>query len=33
MIIFVIVSGQREGRFVQETYANKIYSRDMGAER
>jgi saccharopine dehydrogenase-like NADP-dependent oxidoreductase len=30
VIIFVIVSGQKEGRFVQETYANKIYSRDMG---
>lgn len=29
VIIFVIVSGQKEGRFVQETYANKIYSRDM----
>jgi saccharopine dehydrogenase-like NADP-dependent oxidoreductase len=27
VIITVIVSGHKEGRFVQETYANKIYSR------
>lgn len=26
VIIFVTVSGQKEGRLVQETYANKIYS-------
>jgi saccharopine dehydrogenase-like NADP-dependent oxidoreductase len=29
VIIFVTVSGQRDGRLVQETYANKIYSRDL----
>lgn len=29
VIIFVIVSGYKEGRLVQETYANKIYSRDV----
>lgn len=27
VIVLVTVSGTREGRFVQETYANKIYSR------
>jgi saccharopine dehydrogenase-like NADP-dependent oxidoreductase len=27
VIIFVTVSGRREGRLIQETYANKIYSR------
>jgi saccharopine dehydrogenase-like NADP-dependent oxidoreductase len=30
VIIFVIISGNKNGRFVQETYANKIYSRDIG---
>ncbi|MBI3435210.1 MAG: saccharopine dehydrogenase family protein [Proteobacteria bacterium] len=30
VIIFVTVSGHRGGRLVQETYANKIYSRDVG---
>ena len=30
VIIFVTVSGRRDGRLVQETYANKIYSRDIG---
>jgi len=30
VIIFVTVSGRRDGRLVQETYANKIYSRDVG---
>src|SRR5579862_682382 len=30
VIIFVTVSGTQEGRLVQETYANKIYSREMG---
>jgi saccharopine dehydrogenase-like NADP-dependent oxidoreductase len=29
VIIFVIVSGHKDDRFVQETYANKIYSRDV----
>ncbi len=30
VIIFVAVSGRRDGRLVQETYANKIYSRNIG---
>ena len=30
VIIIVNVSGHREGRFVQEAYANKIYSRVVG---
>lgn len=30
VIVFVTVSGVREGRLVQETYANKIYSRAIG---
>ena len=29
MIIFVTVSGHKKGHLVQETYANKIYSRDV----
>lgn len=29
VIIFVTVSGRREGRLIQETYANKIYSRKV----
>jgi saccharopine dehydrogenase-like NADP-dependent oxidoreductase len=29
VIIFVTVSGRRSGQLVQETYANKIYSRDV----
>ncbi|WP_119274520.1 saccharopine dehydrogenase family protein [Taklimakanibacter deserti] len=29
VIIFVTVSGRREGRLIQETYANKIYSREI----
>ena len=29
VIIFVIISGNKNDRFVQETYANKIYSRDI----
>ncbi len=29
VIIFVTVSGRKKGQFVQETYANKIYSRDV----
>src|SRR5262249_24778486 len=28
-IIFVAVSGHKKGHLVQETYANKIYSRDV----
>ncbi|NMM09845.1 MAG: saccharopine dehydrogenase family protein [Polaromonas sp.] len=30
VIVFVTVSGQREGRLMQETYAHKIYSRVVG---
>ena len=30
VIVFVTVSGRNEGQLVQETYANKIYSRDIG---
>lgn len=30
VIVFVTVSGTRGGRLVQETYANKIYSRPVG---
>jgi saccharopine dehydrogenase-like NADP-dependent oxidoreductase len=29
VIVFVTVSGHKNGQFVQETYANKIYSRDV----
>lgn len=31
VIVFVTVSGCRNGRLMQETYANKIYSRRVGA--
>ena len=30
VIVFVTVSGMRDGSLVQETYANKIYAREMG---
>ncbi len=30
VIVFVTVSGMKHGHLVQETYANKIYARDMG---
>jgi saccharopine dehydrogenase-like NADP-dependent oxidoreductase len=30
VIVFVTVSGQREGRLMQETYAHKVYSRVVG---
>jgi saccharopine dehydrogenase-like NADP-dependent oxidoreductase len=30
VIVFVTVSGHNNGQLVQETYANKIYSRDVG---
>src|SRR4029077_10866611 len=30
VIIFVTVSGRKNGQLVQETYANKIYSREVG---
>ena len=29
VIVFVTVSGHKKGQLVQETYANKIYSRDV----
>lgn len=29
VLIFVTVSGYKDGRFMQETYANKVYSRKM----
>jgi saccharopine dehydrogenase-like NADP-dependent oxidoreductase len=31
VVIFVTVSGRRDGRLLQETYANKVYSRRVGA--
>lgn len=31
VVIFVTVSGYRNGRLLQETYANKVYSRRFGA--
>ncbi|TCR70132.1 saccharopine dehydrogenase family protein [Bosea sp. BK604] len=30
IVIFVTVSGQKQGRLVQETYAHKVYSRAVG---
>ncbi|WP_343314453.1 saccharopine dehydrogenase family protein [Brucella sp. BE17] len=30
VVIFVTVSGTRNGRLVQETYANKVYARNVG---
>jgi saccharopine dehydrogenase-like NADP-dependent oxidoreductase len=30
VIVFVTVSGSRGGRLMQETYANKVYSRPVG---
>ena len=30
VVIFVTVSGRKNGRLMQETYANKIYSRRIG---
>ncbi|GAB4119719.1 MAG: saccharopine dehydrogenase family protein [Rhodothalassiaceae bacterium] len=30
VLIFVTVSGYREGRFMQETHAQKVYSREIG---
>ncbi|CAM5776882.1 saccharopine dehydrogenase [Labrys miyagiensis] len=32
VVIFVTVSGKRHGHLVQDTYANKIYSRRVGAQ-
>ncbi len=33
VLIFVTVSGQREGRFMQESHAQKIYARDIAGRR
>jgi saccharopine dehydrogenase-like NADP-dependent oxidoreductase len=30
VIVFVTVSGRKRGRLIQETYANKIYAREIG---
>ena len=30
VIVFVTVSGLKDGHLIQETYANKIYAREMG---
>jgi len=30
VLIFVTVSGMKDGRLLQETYANKVYGREMG---
>ncbi len=32
VIVFVTVSGLKDGHLVQETYANKIYAREMGGQ-
>jgi saccharopine dehydrogenase-like NADP-dependent oxidoreductase len=32
VVVFVTATGMRDGRFVQETYANKIYSRMIGGK-
>ncbi|HVW55540.1 MAG TPA: saccharopine dehydrogenase family protein [Rhizobiaceae bacterium] len=32
VVVFVTATGMRDGRFVQETYANKIYSRVIGGK-
>ena len=31
VLVFVTVSGLRDGRLFQETYANKIYGREIGS--
>jgi len=33
VLVFVAVSGQRDGKFVQETFARKIYPADLGGKR
>jgi len=33
VLVFATVTGRREGRLMQESYANKIYSRDIGGRR
>jgi len=33
VLVFVTVTGQREGRLTQESYANKIYSQDVNGRR
>jgi saccharopine dehydrogenase-like NADP-dependent oxidoreductase len=32
VLVFVTVSGRKDGRLMQETYANKIYSAEVGGE-
>jgi saccharopine dehydrogenase-like NADP-dependent oxidoreductase len=32
VIVFVTVSGRNDGRLIQETYANKIYSRELNGQ-
>ncbi|WP_293675908.1 saccharopine dehydrogenase C-terminal domain-containing protein [uncultured Phenylobacterium sp.] len=32
VIVFVTVSGLKEGRLMQETYVNKVYAREIGGE-
>jgi len=33
VLVFATVTGMRDGRLTQESYANKIYSRDIGGRR
>jgi len=33
VLVFVNVSGEKDGRFVQETYAHKVYARDIAGKR
>lgn len=33
VLVFVNVSGDQEGRFMQETYAHKVYAQDIGGKR
>ncbi|PCI63344.1 MAG: saccharopine dehydrogenase [Kordiimonadales bacterium] len=33
VLVFVNVSGEKDGRFIQETYAHKVYAADIGGKR
>lgn len=33
VLVFVNVSGEKDGRFMQESYAHKVYARDIGGKR
>jgi len=33
VLVFVTVTGMKDGRFTQETYAHKVYAKDIGAKR